>query len=312
MNRPCTTLWVPLAILLLIWSVAVADAQTARFLPDPPASQVPLLDNIITGPASREASTQPLFGPENGFQKSVAEFIGHFSACDPIYIIAGPVNPLVKFQFSFKYQLFNDQSPVAKAVPLLSGLNFSYTQLSLWELDKPSAPFFDTNYMPEFFYSNEDLQWRPPGVSQLGIQTGYAHDSNGQAGPASRSINMLFFRPIITFGDVDQFHFYVAPRLYTYIGDLSNNPDIYHYRGYCDLRAVVGWRQGLELSALARVGSAWNRGGVQLDLTYPLRDLLNHNLDVYVDAQYFYGYGESLLTYNHKTDAFRIGFALAR
>jgi phospholipase A1 len=280
--------------------------------PDDPTPATPLMDNVITGPTSQEAATLPLFQPETGAQRSLAEFIGHFSAYEPIYVVAGPVNPLVKFQFSFKYKLFNDDAPLSKAVPLLSGLHFSYTQLSLWELDKPSAPFFDSNYQPEFFYSNEDLKWRPPGVSQLGIQAGYWHDSNGEAGPTSRSINMLFIRPIITFGDPESFHAYLAPKFFTYILDLSNNPDIYHYRGYCDFRAVVGWRQGLELSALGRVGSAWNRGSVQLDLTYPLRDILDRNLDVYLDAQWYYGYGESLLTYNQKTDAFRIGFALSR
>ena len=275
------------------------------------AQSSPLLFDL-PGPASQPASPPAMVQPQTGVQRSLAEFIGHFSAYDPIYIIAGPADPLVKFQFSFKYKLFNDESPVAKTVPLLSGLHFSYSQLSLWRLDKPSAPFFDTNYMPEFFFSNEDLQWRPPGVSQLGLQTGFAHDSNGRDGAVSRSINMLFVRPIVSFGDVEQFHAYLAPKFYTYIGDLSDNPDIYHYRGYCDLRAVVGWRQGLELSAIGRVGAHWNRGGVQLDLSFPLRDILDRNLDVYLDAQYFYGYGESLLTYNQKTNAFRIGLALAR
>ncbi len=278
-----------------------------------PTVQLPAyLDNLLAGPGT-QASTQPLYQPETITERSFAEFIGHFSGYEPIYFIAGPTDPLVKFQFSFKFELFNKESPLAKEVPLLSGLNFSYTQLSLWQLDKTSAPFYDSNYMPEFFYSNEDIKAVSiPGVSELGLQTGYGHDSNGEGGTTSRGVNILFLRPMLNFGNPDKFHFYIAPKGYVYIFGKDGNPDIAKYRGYCDLTAVMGWRQGLELSFLGRVGSQGNRGSVQFDLTYPVRDLLNHNLDVYVDAQYFNGYGETLLEYNRRSQAFRIGVALAR
>ena len=261
--------------------------------------------------AGSQPSTQPLL--QTSVERSISEFIGHFSALDPIYIVAGPVNPLVKFQFSFKYKLFNDQAPLSKAIPVIAGLHFSYSQLTLWQLDRLSAPFYDTNYRPEFFFSNEDVKlFKLPLVSQFGVQTGFGHESNGQGGPTSRSINFLFFRPILDFGDPEKFHFYVAPKLYVYVSDLSDNPNIQHYRGYCDLRSVVGWRQGLELSFLGRIGSNYNKGSVQFDLSYPVRDLLDRNLDVYLDLQYFNGYGETLLDYNHRRSAFRVGVALAR
>jgi outer membrane phospholipase A len=269
-------------------------------------------DNATAGPGT-QPSTLPLMQPETSLQRSVAEFIGHFSAYEPMYFIAGPVDPLVKFQLSFKYKLFNDEAPLARAVPLLSGLHFSYTQLSLWQLTQPTSAFYDTNYKPEFFFSNEDInQFKLPLVSQFGLQTGIGHESNGRGNADERAINYLFLRPIFDFGDVEKFHFYIAPKAYVYIFSLSDNPDIQHYRGYCDLRSVVGWRQGLELSFLGRIGSNYNKGSVQFDLTYPIRDLLDHNLDLYLDLQYFNGYGESLIDYNHRTSAFRVGFALAR
>jgi outer membrane phospholipase A len=292
-----------------LWGSNLAISDT---LPMSPISMPAYLDNIVTGPATTQAATQPMFST-SAMQRSVSEIIGHFSAYEPMYFIAGPTKPVIKFQFSFKYRLFNEDAPLAKAVPLLSGLHFAYTQLCLWELDQPDDTFFDTNYMPEFFYSNEDIKAiHIPGVSELGLQTGYGHDSDGESGPDHRSMNMLFFRPIFDFGDPERFHFYVAPKLFVYIFSLSSNPDIAKYRGYCDLRAVAGWRQGLELSFLGRLGSDYNRGCVQLDLTFPLRDLLYHNLDLYLDAQYFNGYTESLLTYNKRTQAFRIGLALTR
>ncbi len=103
-----------------------------------------------------------------------------------------------------------------------------------------------------------------------------------------------------------------APKLYAYIGNLDDNPDIAHYRGYADLRFVVGQLDGLQLAALGRVGTSWNRGSMQLDLTYPLTRILRGNADISLDAQYFNGYGESLLTYKQRTSIFRVGLALVR
>jgi outer membrane phospholipase A len=49
-----------------------------------------------------------------------------------------------------------------------------------------------------------------------------------------------------------------------------------------------------------------------LDLTYPLMRLLAGSFSVYLHAQYFNGYGESLLLYNEKGSSWRLGFALFR
>ncbi len=293
---------------LRLWNPAPTIGST---VPQSLISMPVFLDTVLPGPGTQPA-TQPMLQSQSGAERSIAEFIGHFSAYEPIYFIAGPYNPVAKFEFSFKYRLFNERAPLATAVPILYGLHFSYSQISLWQLDVYSAPFYDTSYKPEFFWSNEDIKlFKIPLVSEFGLQTGYGHESNGQAGAASRGINILFFRPIFNFGDPERFHFYIAPKLFVYLTE-DGNPDISKFRGYCDLRAVVGWRQGLELSVLGRLGSDYNRGSITLDLTYPIRDLLDNNLDVYIDAQYFNGYGETLRGYNVRSQAFRMGLALAR
>ena len=141
---------------------------------------------------------------------------------------------------------------------------------------------------------------------------GFGHDSNGRDGALSRQVNIVFFRPTFNFGDPEGFHAYVSPKAYFYVGDLSENPDIQRYRGYVDARFVVGWRQGLEFSLLGRIGSRADRGSVLMDLTFPLKDLLYKNVDLYLDVQYFDGYGEVLRNYNQRTQALRFGFALVR
>jgi len=301
----CSTASVVLIFHWILPSIAAAD--------DYSISMPEYLDSLNATPGTQPSTQQLIQKQPSSTERSISEFIGHFSAYEPMYFIAGPVDPLIKFQFSFKYKLLGDEDPLAKAVPLLSGIHFSYTQLSLWQLTQPTSAFYDTNYSPELFFSNEDVkQFKLPLVSQFGVQTGIGHDSNGRGNADERAINYLFIRPIFDFGDVDRLHFYVAPKFYDYIFSLEDNPDIKHYRGFVDFQSVIGWRQGLELSFLGRLGTDHNKGTVQFDLTYPIRDLLGHNLDLYLDLQYFNGYGESLIDYNHRTSAFRVGFALTR
>ena len=297
------SLVLPLALLLIFDAPTPADDSLVWPF---------LLDGGAASQPASPPATLPSEQPQTAGQRTLAEFLGHFSGYEPMYFIAGPVDPMVKWQFSFKYRVLNPNAPLAEKFPPLAGLHFAYTQMALWQIDKPSAPLFDTAYKPEFFWSNEDINYKIPGVAQWGFQGGYGHESNGRGGPDSREINILFARPIVTFGDLEHFHVSLAPKFYTYIGSLYGNQDIWRYRGYCDFRTIIGWRQGLELSTIGRVGNHWNRGSVQLDLTYPLRNLLANNFDVYLDAQYFYGYGESLLTYNKRSSAFRIGLGLVR
>ena len=147
----------------------------------------------------------------------------------------------------------------------------------------------------------------------MGAQVGIGHESNGKQKPDHRSLNIAYIRPIFTISDKPNGLFFTfAPKIYYYIGDLSLNPDIKRYRGYVDLRFVLGQRDGLQLATIGRVGDHFDRGSAQLDLTYPLTKLLGGNMDLSVDAQYFIGYGDSLLSYNKRTQVFRVGFALVR
>ncbi len=128
----------------------------------------------------------------------------------------------------------------------------------------------------------------------------------------SRSFNIAYVRPIVTLGDPAGLHLTFAPKVFAYVGGQEGNPDIEDYRGHADLRLTGGWRDGLEVSALGRVGDDWDKGSVQVDVTYPLRNLLGGNLDLYLDVQGFYGHGESLLEYRERTSAVRVGVAIVR
>ena len=240
-------------------------------------------------------------------------FKQHFFGYEPFYFIAGPDSPNAKFQISLRYQLLNHEGSLARKVPPLEGLNVAYTQTSLWDWNAPSAPFFDSSYKPELLYLWQRVdRGRWANWFRLDLQAGFQHESNGKADADSRSLNIAYLRPTLILGRKDSLQATLAPRVWIYVGDLSDNPELKDYRGYADLRATVGWARGLQLGASGRLGDDADHGSLQFDLTYPMMHLLSGSFSLYLQAQYFTGYGESLLLYNQRSDAFRVGFALYR
>jgi phospholipase A1/A2 len=234
------------------------------------------------------------------------------STYEPVYFILGASGGLnAKFQISLRYRLFDDKGAIARRVPWLDDLYFSYSQTSLWNLDDLSKPFRDSSYRPRLFYSNYDLGRVADGRIRLGIEGGVAHESNGKDGLESRSINLLYARPTLTFGDPEGQRFYVAPMIYHYL-EREDNADIADYRGNVDMLVGYGRKSGWDFWGTLRKGNVGNYGSVELNVSYPLSKISRGDLNGWVLAQYFTGYGESLLDYNRKLEAqFRIGLAVA-
>ncbi len=234
------------------------------------------------------------------------------SVYEPVYFILGGDGGLnAKFQISLRYRMFDGNGGIARRLPWLDDLYFSYSQTSLWDLDDLSKPFRDSSYRPRFFYSNTDLTRVADGRIRLGVESGFGHESNGKDGLDSRSINILYARPTLTFGDPEGQRFYIAPMFYHYI-DRDENPDIVDYRGYTDFVMGFGRRSGWDFWGTLRKGTRSNYGSVELNVSYPLSRLSGGDLTGWLMLQYFSGYGESLIDYNHKLDAqFRFGLAVA-
>jgi len=230
---------------------------------------------------------------------------------EPFYFLYGWDPKNIKFQISFKYRVLNPHGSIGKKWPWLADFYFGYTQTSFIDLESPSDAFLDTSFKPEFLYSQKELRNRPASIlSRLGLEAGIQHESNGKSGNASRNLNILYAKPYLYFGNVEKHHFTFAPKVWIYIGNLSENPDIADYKGYFDLELKFGKPDSLELRSNLRQGS--EGGSVQIDFTYPFRILTFGNFNGYFQAQYFSGYGETLLLYNQKDSQFRVGFALYR
>jgi phospholipase A1 len=204
-----------------------------------------------------------------------------------------------KFQLSFKTKvaenLFGDNGDLWTA----------YTQTSRWQVYNGaiSRPFRETNYEPEamlVFRNNYTLgDWHG---RMFGI--GVDHQSNGQSDPLSRSWN----RVIANIGlDRDNWAFVLRP-WWRIPEDRANNdnPDIENYVGRADAMLVYS-NNGQEVSILGRHSlrtGAESHGAVQMDWGFPINRSFRGHL------QFFHGYGESMIDYNHEATYIGLGISL--
>ena len=207
---------------------------------------------------------------------------------DPNY----PVDDIeIKFQLSLKVPLavglFGDRADLFAA----------YTNTSWWQAYNSdiSAPFRETNHEPELFM-NFNNDWEIFGLTNRVNQLGIVHQSNGRSEPLSRSWNRIYAAMAFERGGLA-----AKIRGWYRIEDdeeTDNNPDITDYLGYGDL--LVAYKRGPQtLSLLARKKSfelTWSR-------------LVWGNVRLY--AQYFNGYGQSLIEYDDKSNVLGVGFAFS-
>ncbi len=243
-----------------------------------------------------------------------ARYARKFALHEPLYFTLGwRGGTTARFQLSFRYRFFGADDPSDRGDLLAGHLWFGYTQTSLWDIAAQSSPFRDTSYRPSVFWLKRDIGARWLGLRQVGLAAGFEHESNGRGGEDSRSLNVFFVRPILVLGETRGYTWTFSPKLYTYLGDLSDNPDIAGYRGYADLLLEVEKPDSWGFALLGRRGTTGHHGSVQLDVSYPLDRLFGGGIDSYVHLQVFWGWGESLLDYDRKGPTqVRLGLMLVR
>jgi outer membrane phospholipase A len=236
---------------------------------------------------------------------------GRLSFNEPMFAAVGPgIEANAKFQISFKLRLYEPADKLSRRV--VDNLYLGYTQTAFWDLTGDSKPFVDTKYKPGFFYQSPSTGWRVGG-NEVGFAAGYEHESNGRddLDAKSRSIDILYVKPLFTFGDSAGFHSTFEPKLYVYL-DKDENPDMHKYRGYGDFRFTYGKNNDWQLAMDLRKGTLAKAFSMGLQATYPLNRFVP-GLSGYLMAQYFTGYGETLLNYNKREPwALRLGYAIWR
>ncbi|WP_355661586.1 phospholipase A [Halomonas salifodinae] len=209
----------------------------------------------------------------------------------------GPSDVEVKFQFSVKVNLLED----------LFGDNgdlfFAFTQRSWWQAynTDASSPFRETNYEPEVFLSFDNA-WTLFGWTNTRNRLVFNHQSNGRSNPVSRSWNRLYVDLLFQHGD---WAVSLAPhwRIPESDGD-DDNPDIDRFMGYGDIGVARRFNGDHEASLVVRGNPSAGNLGSQVDYSWPLFGNIRGHL------QYYYGYGESMIDYDHRVHRLSLGFSL--
>lgn len=194
------------------------------------------------------------------------------------------------------------------------GIYFGFTLKSFWQVynKELSSPFRETNYRPEVFYQTPLPVPSAPGrwFGRLGLE----HESNGRTQLLSRSWN----RTYAALGYVQEDWGFMLQPWYRLPEDAKvddgdpttppppqgdDNPDIEDYLGHFELTGAYRWRR-MEFSGLFRRNFDKGHGAVELGASFPLWGRLRGY------AQYFDGYGESLIDYDHRNQRIGVGFLL--
>jgi len=237
-------------------------------------------------------------------------YLDNITSYEPIYILIGTKPSKSKFQISFKYRLLNPNGWLAQEHPWVEGFHFGYTQTSYWNLESDSMPFDDTSYKPELFHVTRNFDTRPSWADGLFFKTGIRHESNGRDKDLSRSVNNIYWQPIfIVYKKQSKLGMSISPKLWFYFNLGEHTSHIEDYRGYIELDLKFGKADSLVLDTDLRWGK--EGGSILVDLTYPIRPLLE-NLNIYLHVQCVSALGESLLHYDERTEAVRIGFSFVR
>lgn len=172
--------------------------------------------------------------------------------------------------------------------------NLSYTQLSYWQFYAPQSQYFrETDYEPAFFMET-DL------ANNITGNIGLVHESNGKGGDLERSWNRAYLQ-----GTYDNETILARLKIWDIIFRSSSsnlhNPDIGNYLGYGELQLGYQFENKNTLTLMAR---SIKHPTFELNWSFPIYGVLNGYI------QYFSGYGQSLIEYNHHTNSIGAGISL--
>ncbi|KZN57516.1 hypothetical protein N473_06435 [Pseudoalteromonas luteoviolacea CPMOR-1] len=215
-------------------------------------------------------------------------------------------NVEAKYQISLKLPIYHNFKDQDQAIYM------GVTLQSYWQVYNKdiSSPFRETNYEPEIFWVNflddENVLWG----DEMAIVLGISHQSNGRSQPNSRSWNRIYANFI---WEYDGFVFSFKPwyrlpedeKPEDNLAKGDDNPDIHKYMGYFELSGAYRFDNDHEIGMMLRNNAGGdNRGAVQLDWSFPITGRVRGY------AQYFNGYGESLIDYNAHIQRLGLGIAI--
>jgi phospholipase A1 len=217
--------------------------------------------------------------------------------------LGDPALHLRDFEFQFQISL---KVPLGINVFDRFDVYAGYTNRSFWQMynSRISSPFRETNHEPEVWLQFTP-GWRLFGFTNSTNAVGIVHQSNGRSGVLSRSWNRVYANM-----DFERGRFAVSIKPWVRLPESAgsdDNPGITDYQGHYELRTIFK-RHGHVISLMSRnnLESGFKRGAVEVGWSFPLWHY--RYLKGYI--QYFAGYGESLIDYDHKVNRLGLGVAL--
>lgn len=207
----------------------------------------------------------------------------------------------LKFQLSLKTKIIDNILGEKLGGDLWGG----YTQTSYLQLfnTNMSRPFRESNYEPELIFI-VPVKYRLFGLGGVFLGVGVNHQSNGRSNPLSRSWNRIIAQVAL-----EGKHTSVVFKPWWRIqesAEVDDNPGIENYVGRGEL--LLAYNKGIHhLSGIARHSMNFgnnNHGSVQIDYSIKIKDNLKFH------TQFFTGYGESLIDFNHRQTIIGIGISL--
>lgn len=204
-------------------------------------------------------------------------------------------NSDAKFQVSIRQRLTNS------VLPFKTHIFLTYTQKAFWDIYRESFPFRDLNFNPTIGIGRPLVH----NNRLLGlIDMQFEHESNGKDQDASRSWNKVSFNAILIFRD----RWIFQSKMWIPIVDGNENRDIVSYAGY-GLFALTysSLKKKYNVSCVLTKRSA---GFFNANITMNFSVRLFNNEDIYLFAEYYDGYGESMLDYKEYRRRIRGGISL--
>lgn len=207
----------------------------------------------------------------------------------------------LKFQLSFKTKVLQNIFGEKTG----GDIWLAYTQSSRWQVynDAQSRPFRESNYEPEAIFI---LPTKYKIFGLHGVYTGFSltHQSNGRSNPISRSWNRIILHVGL---EAEGWSVIFKPWIrISEDFEEDNNPNIQNYLGRAELLVAHKYKKH-QISFKGRHslnGGVNNRGSIQIDYAAEIYNNLK------IHTQFFHGYGESLIDYNHKQTTIGVGLSL--
>lgn len=238
---------------------------------------------------------------------SVADDLGTipaFTIYKDNYIITGTnfsggkinkYNSDAKFQISLRHRLYKSM------LPWKVYLFFTYTQRSFWDIYRKSAPFTETNYNPTLglghnFIKNKGI------VGRVFLQ--FEHESNGRDSIWSRSWNKISLMGLYAFNK----NYTVQTKFWVPVMVAKENKHLASYAGIAQIAGTYSSNdRRLTGSVLLVKRSGWNfSANWQIEIAYKFFRLDNQ----YLFLQYYSGYGESMIDFDHFQRCLRVGIVI--